>query len=283
MYQKQDLFTGKFSDPVADTIRILQENEPPEGYYLAYSGGKDSIALKWCADQAGVKYDAHYKITTVDPPELIYHMREYAPDVSQDRGEWSMWNLILHKKMPPTRNARYCCSCQKESSSGGRILLTGIRWAESPKRAKRAIIENDIRAHIANEKKSRLIINPIAPWADADVWGLIRQKRLPYPALYDQGFKRLGCVLCPLVSNAHRQMEEKRWPKIAAMYRWTFNKLYEIYGREHFALSRTWKSGDAIYEWYMGRLKLSPEQQYYLDLFEMENFGDEDDTFYEAG
>jgi phosphoadenosine phosphosulfate reductase len=34
---------------------------------------------------------------------------------------------------------------------------------------------------------------------------------LPYPKLYDEGFSRLGCVVCPNHSGHHRQYQE-RWP-----------------------------------------------------------------------
>lgn len=54
--------------PIDISIAILREFEPEEGYYLAFSGGKDSVALKHLCDLAGVRYDAHYSMTTVDPP-----------------------------------------------------------------------------------------------------------------------------------------------------------------------------------------------------------------------
>lgn len=47
-------------DKVETAIQRLQTFEPPEGYYLAFSGGKDSVVIKSLADMAGVKYDAHY-------------------------------------------------------------------------------------------------------------------------------------------------------------------------------------------------------------------------------
>ena len=38
-------------------IKRLRAFEPPEGYYLAFSGGKDSVTVKALMDLAGVKYD----------------------------------------------------------------------------------------------------------------------------------------------------------------------------------------------------------------------------------
>ena len=66
------------------SIEILRIAEPPEGYYLATSFGKDSIAVQRLCDEAGVKYDAHTSVTGIDPPELIYFGREHYPDVKRE-------------------------------------------------------------------------------------------------------------------------------------------------------------------------------------------------------
>lgn len=127
-------------DKVQVAIDRLKSFEPPEGYYLAFSGGKDSVVIKALADMAGVKYDAHYSLTTVDPPELVRFIKEKHPDVSieppkdKDGNYVSMWSLIRKKKIPPFRTTRYCCEVLKESSGYGRMTVTGVRWAESSNR-----------------------------------------------------------------------------------------------------------------------------------------------------
>ena len=64
-------------DKVAEAIHILREYEPDEGYYVAFSGGKDSLCVYWLTKIAGVKADYHYSFTTVDPPELIKFIRTF--------------------------------------------------------------------------------------------------------------------------------------------------------------------------------------------------------------
>ncbi|GAH28018.1 unnamed protein product, partial [marine sediment metagenome] len=71
---------GEIIDKVQTAIDRLKQFEPPEGYYLAFSGGKDSIVIKELADMAGVSYDAHYNNTTIDPPELVYFIKDIYPD-----------------------------------------------------------------------------------------------------------------------------------------------------------------------------------------------------------
>lgn len=139
-------FSGK--DRVETSIERFKLFEPPEGYYLAFSGGKDSVVIKALADMSGVKYDAHYNLTSVDPPELVQFIKEHHPDVIIERPKYkddyknpklagkqiTMWNLIPEKKMPPTRVVRYCCSELKEHGGEGRFTVTGVRWEESAKR-----------------------------------------------------------------------------------------------------------------------------------------------------
>lgn len=110
------------------------------GYYLAFSGGKDSVVTKAIMDMAGVPYEAFYRVSSVDPPELVSFVKQYHKDVhveiphdDNDR-PITMWSLIPKKKTPPTRVARYCCEFLKESGGDGRFAVTGVRWAESRNR-----------------------------------------------------------------------------------------------------------------------------------------------------
>lgn len=104
-------------DKVQIAIDRLREYEPPEGYHLAYSGGKDSDTILELAKMAGVKFDAHYQLTTVDPPEVVQHIKAH-PEVQIHRPEKTMWQLIVENGMPPLRQMRYCCRILKER--GGR-------------------------------------------------------------------------------------------------------------------------------------------------------------------
>ena len=62
-----------FSDKVKRAIQLFQMFEDTavryhkDGYYLAFSGGKDSVVLYVLAKMAHVKFQAHYHLTTVDP------------------------------------------------------------------------------------------------------------------------------------------------------------------------------------------------------------------------
>ena len=133
---------GKTSTKLDMALDRLRAFCPPEGYYVAFSGGKDSQCIYHLCKMAGVKFDAHYNVTSVDPPELIRFIKKNYPDViwdyprDRDGKVITMWNLIPRKQMPPTRLARYCCAYFKESSGKGRVTVTGVRWAESSNRSR---------------------------------------------------------------------------------------------------------------------------------------------------
>ena len=131
---------SELGEKVRKSIERLKLFEPEDGYYLAFSGGKDSVTCKALLDMAGVKYDATYRVTSVDPPELVRFIKDVHPDVKREIPRYNdgtpitMWNLIPKKLMPPTRLVRYCCDNLKESGGTGRITVTGVRWAESTNR-----------------------------------------------------------------------------------------------------------------------------------------------------
>ena len=233
-------------DRVAVALERIKAHEPAEGYYVAFSGRKDSQVILDLVERSGVKFDAHYHVTTVDPPELVRFIRSQYPDVEWSRPEESMFQLIRRKRLPPTRRVRYCCDYLKENGGGGRIVITGVRWAESPRRRKRGLTESCFK------DKTRVFVNPIIDWLDEDVWEYLNGRGIPHCELYDQGFDRLGCVMCPLQSARGMKRDEQRWPKFAAMYRRACRAAYaksmedgHEYG--HF------KNGDQIYDWFLTR------------------------------
>ena len=225
-------------------IARLKLHEPKEGYYVAFSGGKDSCVVLDLCKRAGVKYDAHYNLTTVDPPELVRFIKKFHPDIWEARikPQKTMWQLIEEKYVPPTRKSRYCCDVLKEGGGAGRTVVTGIRWQESSKRAKREMRES------CNRHKATQFLHPIIDWSDKEVWEYIHKYNIPYCELYDQGFKRLGCIMCPLSSNKKR--ESVLYPKYAENYKRAcirgFNNAIAK-GKER----RTWKSGEEMFHWWL--------------------------------
>lgn len=271
-------FKGK--DKVQVAIERLKYFEPAQGYYLAFSGGKDSVAIYYLAKMAGVKFEAVYNHTTVDPPELVYfirEMREKNKDIKISYPSTTMWKLIVKKRMPPTRLVRYCCEYFKERGGEGRFVVTGVRWAESTSRKNnRQMIEFDsygsqskeakekrkLFLNADNDKKRRMlencqikgkhILNPIIDWSEYEVWQFIKMYKLPYCKLYDEGFKRLGCVGCPMGGRKNMLKEFKRYPKYKENYIRAFDRMIEQRKKDGLETG-SWKTGKDVFNWWLGK------------------------------
>lgn len=258
-------------DKVQVAIGRIQQIQPRGGsWYLAFSGGKDSVVIKALADMAGATYDAHYRITSVDPPELVRFIKTEYPDVALDFPRYkdgrvvNMWNLIPHKVYPPTQLSRYCCLFLKEDGGEGRDKITGVRWAESVRRRKkRAGLEietgevkhelldpdnmDDEMVRYCMQSKG-FILNPIIDWTDAEVWEFIHRYNIKYCHLYDEGYSRLGCIGCPM--SSHQAEELERYPKIKAAYIRAFDRMLKA-REEKNRPTNSWKTGEDVYKWWI--------------------------------
>jgi len=189
--------------------------------YGAFSGGKDSCVIKGLAEEAGVSVRWFYNNTTIDPPELVQFIRDFHKDVSWNNPKIGLINRMVEKGSPPTRVQRWCCNEFKEQGGAGEDRkIIGVRISESQARAKRWSL-------ITPDWKGRFYFYaPICYWTDEDVWEYIRSRNLPYCKLYDQGFKRLGCVGCPM-SSSHRKSDFKRWPRYEKAWRDGFDRMFK--------------------------------------------------------
>ncbi|HRL63928.1 MAG TPA: hypothetical protein PKW64_06590 [Segatella copri] len=68
---------------IDQSIRLLQsvQKRYDGEIELAYSGGKDSDVILQLAKEAGIRYRAIYKNTTIDPPGTIAHVKEMGVEI----------------------------------------------------------------------------------------------------------------------------------------------------------------------------------------------------------
>lgn len=232
----------------AEHIAMAYDNE--NGYYLAFSGGKDSQALYHIAKLAGVKFKAHMNLTSIDPPEVIRFVKHNYPDVELIKPKDSIYNIAVRKHILPTKRLRWCCQEFKETAGAGKVTLIGIRHEESSRRANRNEVElnnrkfsgtleglEEYRKTASNNKrlkpteinitnangertlgcirgKESLLISPIIHWTERDVWEFLNKQEIPHCSLYDKGQKRIGCILCPMSSRRQKAYEIERYPQV---------------------------------------------------------------------
>lgn len=211
-----------------DRIKAFEPLSEP--YFLCYSGGKDSDTVLLLSRLAGVRFEAVHNLTTVDAPETVRYVKAQK-DVTISKPATSMWDLIVKKRMPPTRTGRYCCEHLKEVGGKNRLKLTGVRWAESANRRENGGLAkiigkpetvkaaaNDFGAtyqstekggivlNLDNDPARRLVehcyrttttlVNPIIDWTDEDVWAFLHHYGCRSNPLYEAREKAGTFVPC---------------------------------------------------------------------------------------
>jgi phosphoadenosine phosphosulfate reductase len=216
------------------------------GYYVCISGGKDSSTIQELCIMAGVRCEFVHNHTSVDHPETVYFIRREKARLEamglpfrieiprfRDGRQKTMWNGIVTKGLP-LRSQRWCCERLKEFGGDDRYCITGVRWAESSRRAnsrdvheitgvtkKDHIIfndDNDMRRKLTEIclQRRRLVLNPIIDWSDNDVWDFLNERGVPVNPLYAQGWKRVGCIGCPMSGKGRKELDQ--FPKYKAAY-----------------------------------------------------------------
>lgn len=234
--------------------KIALNYDAAQGYFLAFSGGKDSQALYHMTQLAGVKFQGHMNLTSVDPPEVIRFVKKNYPEVELIKPGKSIFQHAIEKKILPTMRVRWCCAEYKETAGAGKVTLIGIRKAESSRRAKRNEVEINKRkfsgdldgleeyrqeqkakrmkrkskadgVNITNADeeqtlgcihgKESLLVSPIIYWTEQDVWEFLNDVvRVPHCSLYDEGWHRIGCIGCPMSSHKQKILENERYPHV---------------------------------------------------------------------
>nr|DAI88941.1 MAG TPA: phosphoadenosine-phosphosulfate reductase [Caudoviricetes sp.] len=234
--------------------KIALNYDAENGYFLAFSGGKDSQALFHMVQLAGVKFKGHMNLTSVDPPEVIRFVKKNYSEVELTKPGKSIYQYAVEKKILPTMRVRWCCSEYKETAGAGKVTLIGIRKAESSRRAKRNEVEINNRKFSGNldgldeyrqEQKAKrarrkskkqgmnitnadeeqtlgcihgkesLLISPIIYWTERDVWEFLNDVvKVPHCSLYDEGWHRIGCIGCPMSSYKQKMLENERYPHV---------------------------------------------------------------------
>ena len=276
------------------------EDEP---YYLAYSGGKDSDVIRILSQLAGVKHECKHNLTTVDAPETVRYVRETIGWENVEKPQLTMWQLIVKKKFPPTRLVRYCCSELKERGGKHRKKITGVRWAESINRKNSSGLINIIGRPKANQKQadeygveykvnksgslvmnddnsptrrivemcyrtSMVLVNPIIEWTEKDVWEFLNYYGCESNPLYQCGWKRIGCIGCPLGGSNSQKREFQQYPKYKAAYIKAFDRMLKKRTEDGIENKPMWRTGEDVMKWWLGENPLQMTWDEYLEALE---------------
>ena len=259
-------------DLIRKAEKMALRLDPENGFYNTFSGGKDSQCLYHLVKLAGVKAKTHMNLTSVDPPEVIRFVKQHYPDVELIKPRMSIYNMAKKKHILPTRRFRWCCAEYKEMSGAGKVTLIGVRKEESARRAKREEISTNIKGKRTEETfdqwseheetmvacvggKDKLLISPIIDWTERDVWEYLNSRGIRHCDLYDRGYRRIGCILCPMSSFRQKRREMAEYPHVRKKWIDTIQWLMDNRWQEHQYRTAEdvlewWISGKNVRKWY---------------------------------
>ena len=178
----------------------------------SFSGGKDSTAVWHIAQKAGVE-KAFFIDTGLEFPETIEFVKSQNVEFISKAGNF--WQAV-EKAGPPAKDHRWCCKLLKLNplkvhlnETGECLTVQGNRWYESWNRAElEAVTQNP-------NNPLQLNISPIRSWRALDVFFYLWLKEVPYNPLYEMGYERIGCYLCPAMLEAEQENMHKTHPDMA--------------------------------------------------------------------
>lgn len=240
----------ELGDYIAEAVDFLRQHEPLDGFFVGFSGGKDSIVALHLCKLAGVRHQAFYSCTRIDPPEMYQFIRLHYPDVGWLYPKESVYTTIC-QKFPPLRMHRWCCDALKKEPAKNHPLkhrVMGLRAEESVRRASRPRVDSFF---------GQTTYKAIFRWPEWAVWEAIDAWALPYPRLYDEGFNRIGCVVCPYLLGTspgavrQREMSQQRWPGIWKAYKHAVVRWWNAKRAEKPALERRHDNADDYWRDYL--------------------------------
>ena len=177
--------------------------------YVAFSGGKDSEVALYLGHLAGVD-KAIFANTGLEFPEterFVYNFADFLGiELIEVRPKKTFWELAEEHGIP-TKDVRWCTKLLKlqQLKRFRGTMVDGSRRYES-------------MARMTKGRESRLgnlkVIYPIIDWLALDVWLYIHMRGLPYNPLYDMGYERIGCFMCPAMLNAEFHNVRRTHPNL---------------------------------------------------------------------
>ncbi|MFW9770154.1 MAG: phosphoadenosine phosphosulfate reductase family protein [Candidatus Thorarchaeota archaeon] len=185
-------------------VKRTIERQPDIPVVVAFSGGKDSLATYLVVEKAIRESPPIFFMDTgIELPETIEYIENFANSrdtkiIGQRAGE-RFWESV-DTFGPPARDFRWCCKVLKlgpaatsiaDEMGGENLSFMGQRKLESYQRSiEPRVTENP---WVPGQTSA----NPIQNWNALEVWLYIFHKREHFNPLYNRGYHRMGCYLCP--------------------------------------------------------------------------------------
>jgi len=105
-----------------------------------------------------------------------------------------------------------CCTMRKVLPLRSKLSeldcwITGLRREQSDTRSSIGIIE----LYAFDEGRDIVKLNPMANWSRDAVWNYLRDFKIPYNPLHDQGYRSIGCGPCTVKDAGGENERAGRW------------------------------------------------------------------------
>lgn len=201
----------------------VQYKDVVDVFYVAFSGGKDSIVtldlvqkalphncFKVLFGDTGMEFPDTYRV--------VEQIKEYCHEneikfyrAHSDYSPTCTWNIIG----PPAQKMRWCCSIHKtapqiillrEITNYPRfrgMAIMGVRADESVTRSKYDEL------NFATKHQDQYDFYPILHWNSAELFLYIYQENLIVNETYKKGNSRAGCLVCPMEAVKNTWFKEQ--------------------------------------------------------------------------
>lgn len=237
-----------YSESYMMTKKYILEN-PYHELIISVSGGKDSdltykIVSEVLRDLNINDYVINY-FNTTNEVAITYKYIKEAYNIKKLRivtPEKGLYNWLAEDKnwYLPSVMSRTCCSKYKEGQLStvldkkkNYITFLGARKHES---AKRSEYDWDLNAKMKkigktlNSPENWKRFLPIVEWTDVDVWLYILKNNMKYNFMYELGYNRVGCLICPyqtdyidILTKEYFSYQWDRWEYALKMNYKTYN------------------------------------------------------------
>lgn len=197
---------------------------------VSYSGGKDSLATLLLVLDAEVRPKLLFVDTGLEFEETVRNVRNtaerYSLELVVESAGDSFWSNLGYFG-PPAKDFRWCCKTCKLGPATrliqkhfpeGVLSFIGQRAYESEQRAKKG------RTWRNPWTPNQLAASPIQKWTAMHVWLYLMSKGVEANPLYEEGFERIGCFMCPATDLAELRLARKlgkqyaRWQEFLESY-----------------------------------------------------------------
>ena len=192
--------------------------------YIAFSGGKDSVALlDICHKVLPLSVPVVFSDTDMELPDTYkvldevksrYPEREFIT-AKAETPALENWRVFG----PPSRTIRWCCSvhkstpalmCLKKKAGKSAIKVMAFVGVRSDESYSRSFYED---ASDGAKNASQMNCMPILDWGAHELWLYIFANNLIINRAYKKGLARVGCLMCPESSEKYEWFVDKVYPR----------------------------------------------------------------------